>query len=70
MRRHDLDGLSLGAGLLFLALGIAFLTGRVDVLRLELVWLWPALALLAGVVLLAGVRRRLQEFAEQQRRAT
>jgi cytochrome c-type biogenesis protein CcmH/NrfF len=58
VRRHDLDGLSLLSGLVFLALGSAFLTGRVDVLRLNPLWLWPALAILVGVVLLAGLRRR------------
>lgn len=51
MRRHDLDPVSLMFGLLFTLVGLAFLTGEVDVTRLDLRSSLPALAIGAGVLI-------------------
>lgn len=58
MRRHDLDAVSLVSGLVFAAVGIAFLTGRVDVMRLDPTWLAPVAAIVLGLVLIARLVRR------------
>lgn len=55
MRRHELDLLSLIAGLLFLVVGIASLAGA-DVLNVDLRWLWPSLAIFVGLIVLVTLR--------------
>ena len=58
MRRHDLDLLSLLAGLLFVAVGVAALSvGRED-LTDTLKWIWPATLLVLGVGLLVASARQ------------
>jgi fatty acid desaturase len=52
--RHDLDGLSLLAGVLFGGLGlVALLVGAAG---LESRWTWPVLLIVAGVVGLLATR--------------
>lgn len=58
MRPHNLDLVSLLPGLVFVALGTASLTGVLDVTRIDFVWLWPAVAILLGVLLLARLLPR------------
>jgi len=55
MRRHDLDLLSLIAGLLLVAVGTGSLAGA-RVLALDLRWMVPSLAILAGLVALVTLR--------------
>jgi hypothetical protein len=55
VRRHELDLLSLIAGLLLLAAGAASLAGA-DVLDLDLRWLWPSLAIFVGLIVLVTLR--------------
>ena len=55
MWRHDLDPIALMAGLLFTALGIAFLAGGVDI---PLRWIGPALLIGIGIVGLITSRPR------------
>ena len=55
MRRHDLDLVSLVPGLVLLAAGVASLAG-IDLTRLDYRWLWPSLAILAGLVVLVTLR--------------
>ncbi len=54
MNRHRLDPLSLVAGALFVALGLAYLAGGRGA-DLAAVWGWPALAVGLGVALLASL---------------
>jgi hypothetical protein len=56
VRRHDLDPMSLVAGLLFVCLGLAFLSEDVGALDLQVRWVWPALLIGLGVALLASRR--------------
>lgn len=57
MRRHEMDPLSLVSGLLFTAIGALFLFGRVDVARAGAEWVWPALLVAAGGLLMVLTAR-------------
>ena len=57
MRTHRFETGSFVAGLVFLAAGIAFLTGDMDIWRLDWSWVWPAVLTVAGVTVLMSVRR-------------
>jgi len=57
MHRHDLDPLSLVAGLLFTGLGLLFLVGEPEA-AVRLRWLWPVLLLGLGLAILLGARPR------------
>lgn len=58
MRRHPLDPLSLVAGLLFVALSIWLLTGRVTFRAHHLTLVWAIAAVVLGVALIASTRTR------------
>jgi hypothetical protein len=57
MRRHPLDPVSLIAGLLFAALSITLLTGRVTAGTRHLTLVWALGAVILGLGLLASGRR-------------
>ena len=57
MGRHRFDPVSLLFGVVLLGIGVAFLSGRVDVLRLDASWLWPIAAFVLAGVVLAGLLR-------------
>lgn len=61
MKRHPVDVLSFGAGLLVLATGLLLLTGSLDSIRLE--WAGPIVAIGLGVLILLAARRRTDEEA-------
>jgi hypothetical protein len=56
MRRHGWDLVSLVPGLVFLAVGLASLAGWLDVTQIDYGWLWPIVAMVLGIVLLASLR--------------
>ena len=58
MRRHPVDLISLAFGLIFLAVGTVFVTGRVDAADLGTGWIAPGALLAAGVLLGAMVLNR------------
>lgn len=57
MRRHDFDLLSFTAGVAFVGLAVAFLTGGADVVA-QARWLWPTLLLTLGAAGLAATLGR------------
>lgn len=58
MKAHRTDLVSLIPGLAFVALAVTALAGAVEVdLVRDLRWLWPALLLGVGILLLAGTGR-------------
>ena len=57
MTRHDLDPISLVAGMVFAALGLSFLLGGTAFLDLDWRWIWPPVLIGAGVVGLRGAGR-------------
>ncbi|MGH9189401.1 MAG: hypothetical protein ACRD0Q_05125 [Acidimicrobiales bacterium] len=58
MQRHDLDLVSLTAGVTFAGLGAAFLLDLTSGLTLQLRWVWPLLLIAIGVAVLLGSRPR------------
>ena len=56
MERHDTDGMSLVAGVVFAVSGVAFLVHEVAGTTLELRWVWPTLLIGLGSALLVGSR--------------
>jgi hypothetical protein len=61
MRRHEMDPLSLVSGLMFTAIGAVFLFGRVDVASAGAQWVWPALLVTAGALLMVLTVRPARE---------
>jgi hypothetical protein len=59
--RHELDPVSLVAGMLFAGLGLSFLLGGTAFLSLDWQWVWPPLLIAVGVAGLRGGRRRGEE---------
>ena len=57
MTRHDLDPISLVAGMVFAALGLSFLLGGTAFLDLDWRWIWPPVLIGAGLVGLRGTGR-------------
>jgi hypothetical protein len=57
VERHDRNLFSVLAGLVFVALGTAFLLDEVDALRLQARGVWPVLLIGLGVAGLASSRR-------------
>jgi hypothetical protein len=55
--RHGADPVSLIGGLVFAAAGVVVLAGRIDLLD-QARWLWPALLVVTGLVLLIGAARK------------
>ena len=60
MEPHELDVISLTAGIIFLVLGMAHMIG-IDVTRMAFHRLWPMLLIVGGGVLLVGVIRRARD---------
>jgi hypothetical protein len=60
MRRHEFDPLSFVFGAVIAAIGIAFLTGHVDLTDLRLTWVWPIPIMVLGLLMLVSARRREQ----------
>ena len=58
MRTHRSDLVSLVMGLVFLALGLRFLQPGAQVWRMDWSWVWPAVLLLGGVLVLASARSK------------
>ena len=56
MTRHPADLISLTFGLLFAAIGVLLLFGRIDDLRLD--WVLPAATVILGVLLIVVARSR------------
>jgi hypothetical protein len=54
MTRHPADLISLTFGLLFAAIGVLMLFGRIDDLRLD--WVLPAATVILGVLLIVVAR--------------
>jgi hypothetical protein len=58
VRRHDVDGASLVAGLLFVGIAIAYLAAAYTDLRIGAGWLLPIVLIGLGLAGLAGSIRR------------
>ena len=58
MERHDLDPISLFFGIAFLGLASTGLFDDVDFTPVDGRWLWPALLIIAGLLVLATSVRR------------
>jgi hypothetical protein len=56
MKRHPMDPVSLAGGLFFVALGIAFYAGGVDLANDGFRWIWPAAFVGLALVVLFTVR--------------
>jgi hypothetical protein len=66
MKRHELDPISLVFGLLFLGVGLWIASGRFSLASLDNDWVWPALAIGAGLILVlpAAVRVRAERTTD------
>lgn len=64
MQRHETDAVSLTFGLIFLVLGIVFLTGSVNPFDFVSVWALPAGLLATGLVLAAAALTRYRNHRE------
>jgi hypothetical protein len=61
MRRHDVDLVSLVAGLMFGVLALFFLSDARTAGSLDGRWLWPIVIIVPGIAMVfAGVRRMLR----------
>ena len=58
MHRHDLDPISLIAGLVFLGLGLAFLIDLTTGVNVDVRYVWPVLLIAAGISGLLATRSR------------
>ena len=65
MKRHELDPISLVFGLLFLGVGLWIAVGQFSLESLDNSWVWPAIAIAAGLILVlpAAVRLRAEQTA-------
>lgn len=54
MERHELDLTSLISGVLFVGLGLLFLTDRIGGFDLPVRWIWPVLLIGLGLAFLAS----------------
>lgn len=59
--RHELDPISLVAGLVFAGAGLSFLLGGDAFLDLDWRWVWPPVLIGAGVIGLLGGRRHTED---------
>jgi hypothetical protein len=68
VKRHDLDPVSLVFGLLFLGAGLWVAVGEFSLANLDNDWVWPALAITAGLILVlpAAVRLRSERSRERE----
>ena len=58
MQRHRFDPISCVFGLLFLGLGLTAVFSTEDIAFLEARWIWPALLVTAGLVIVGFTARR------------
>ena len=63
MQRHETDPLSLAFGVIFAAIGGAFLFGNIDAFEFVSVWALPAVLLATGIVLGAVAIARHRKIA-------
>ena len=71
MERHDLDPVSLIFGILFLGLASTALFDNIDLTPFEARWVWPALLIVAGaLVLVSSINRSGAEPASTELGAT
>lgn len=66
MQRHETDPLSLAFGIIFAAIGSAFLFGDLDAFEFLSVWALPAVLLASGIVLAAVAIARHRKLAGAQ----
>lgn len=67
MERHDLDPISLFFGIAFLGLASTGLFENVDFAPIQARWIWPALLIIAGgLVLLSSIRHQSQPEATEE----
>lgn len=66
MQRHETDPLSLAFGIIFAAIGGAFLFGDLDAFEFVSVWALPAVLLATGIVLAAVAIARHRKLAGAQ----
>jgi cytochrome c-type biogenesis protein CcmH/NrfF len=66
MRRHDLDGLSLVFGLLFVAVGLVLLSGDPARGTISLPWAGPIVAIGLGLLVVLAARPRRERAVDQQ----
>ena len=58
MHRHRFDPISFVFGLIFLGLGLTAVVSDEDIAFLEARWIWPALLVTAGLVIVGFTARR------------
>jgi hypothetical protein len=63
MTRHPADLVSLTFGLLFAAIGVVLLFGRIEAIRLD--WVVPAATIILGVLLIVVARGSRSEPDDQ-----
>ncbi len=57
MNRHELDAVSLTAGVLFATIAVVSLLGRADIVDVQAKWLWPLVLIGLGLAgLMAALR--------------
>lgn len=66
MQRHETDPLSLAFGIIFAAIGGAFLFGDLDAFEFVSVWALPGILLAIGIVLAAVAIARHRKLAGAQ----
>jgi hypothetical protein len=65
MKRHDLDWLSLFAGLLFAGLGTTFLFNSLGTWSANLTWVFPIVLILIGIAGVVSIVARPNRTAPQ-----
>jgi hypothetical protein len=58
VRRHSFDPISFVFGLMFAVLGMAFVSGNVNLSNLHASWIWPLPLIALGLLMLFSARRR------------
>jgi cytochrome c-type biogenesis protein CcmH/NrfF len=66
MRHHDLDAVSLAFGLLFVAVGLALLSGDPARGTMSLAWAGPVVAIGIGLLVVLAARPRREEAVDHE----
>jgi hypothetical protein len=64
VKRHETDAVSLAFGVILLAIGVSFVSGRVDASDFVSLWALPAALLATGIVLAAVALTRHRQDRE------